>query len=112
MTIGPAPIRQIDSRSGRLGNAAHLLDPAVEDRPGIVRARAGLGMELDGAGAQLREVEPLDRPVVERDVGRLAALTGRDGEAVVLAGDEHAAAGALEHRVVGAAMAELELEGL
>src|SRR6187401_642058 len=76
MTIGPAPIRQMDWRSGRLGKAAHLLHPTLEDRPGIVRSRAGLGMELDRMRAQTGKVEPFDRSVVERDVRGLTILAG------------------------------------
>src|SRR4051794_15535544 len=112
MTIGPAPIRQIESRSGRLGKAAHLLDPARENRPGVVRSGTGLGMELDGSGAQLGELEALDRAVVERHVRRLAILARGDGETVVLARHEHASAGPLDDRVISAAVSELELERL
>src|SRR5688500_252818 len=63
-------------------------------------------MELHGARAQLGEVEPLDGAVVERDIRRLGALRGLDRGAVVLARDEDACRGALEHRVVRASMAE------
>jgi hypothetical protein len=102
----------MDSMSGRLGNACgHLLDPAIDDPPGVVRPGAGFGVELDGSGAPLGEVEALDRPVVERDVRRLTRLAGSDGEAVVLARDEDAARGALDDRVIRAAVAERELVG-
>ena len=47
--------------------------PALEDRPGVVRARPGLRVELDRARLQLGEVEALDGAVVERDVRRLGA---------------------------------------
>src|SRR5687768_6783307 len=90
----------------------HLLDPVLEDRPRVVRPRARLGVELNRARAQIREVEALDGAVVERDVRRLGLVGGRDREAVVLARDEHAPAPALEHGMVGAAMAEGELVGL
>src|ERR671922_2848067 len=104
MTIGPEPIRQIDSRSGRLGKTVSFYE-FVDQVPGVVRARAGLGVELHRARAQLWEVEPLDGAVVERDVRRLARLARLDGEPVVLARDEDALAAPLEHRVVGAAVA-------
>src|SRR6185312_6933619 len=110
MTIGPAPIKQMDSRSGRLGKAAHRLHPLLEDRPGVVRPRAGLGMELHGSGAQLGKVHALDGAVIERNVGRLTVLAWGNGEAVVLARDEHTACGPLQDGVIGAAVAELELE--
>src|SRR6266508_1287278 len=78
MTIGPDPIRQIDSRSRRLGKCAHLLDPTVDQAPGVVRPGPCFRVELDGAGAQLGILETLDRLVIEGDVGRLARLAGRD----------------------------------
>src|SRR6266545_1670883 len=110
ITIGPEPIRQIESRSGRLGNR-DLLDPTGQERPGIVGAWARLGMELEGARAKLRQVEPLDGAVVERDVRRFPRVARSDGEPVILAGDEHASAAAIEHGVVYSPVPELELEG-
>src|SRR5262245_52077781 len=95
--------------SSRRGSA-HLLDPAVDQRPRVVGARAGLRVELHRARTQLRIGEPLDGAVVERLVRRGAVLGRRDREAVVLARDEDAAARALEDRVVRAAVAERELE--
>ena len=69
-------------------------------------------MELDRARVLEWKVETFDRPVVERDVCCLARLRRGDGEAVVLARDEHATRAALEHRMVRTAMAERELERL
>ena len=89
--------------------ATKLLDEALENRPRVVRAWPGLGVELHGARAQLGEVEALDGAVVQRDVRRLRALGRLDREAVVLARDEHAARLALEHRMVRAAVAERQL---
>src|SRR5207247_10054855 len=80
--------------------------------PGVVRARSRLGMELHRARIELGEVEPLDGAVVERDVRRLLSRRRRDREAVVLAGDEDPVRTLVEHRVVRAAVAEAELEGL
>src|SRR5689334_4542899 len=110
MTIGPEPIRQIDSRSGRLGIAgSHLLDPRLDDAPGVVRPGAGLRVELDGLGALAAQLQALDGPVVEGDVRLVAGLRWRHGEAVVLRGDDDAVRGALEHRVVRAAVSEGQL---
>src|SRR5262249_36228548 len=67
ITIGPEPIRQIDSMSRRLGKAAPLLDPRFEDPPGVVRPGPGLGMELHRARPLAAQLEPLDSAVVERD---------------------------------------------
>src|SRR5438093_10120420 len=66
-------------------------------------------MELHGARAQIGEVEPLDRAVVEGDVRRLGGVARPHRKAVVLARDEHATGGPLEHGVVRAAMAERKL---
>src|SRR5688572_10584999 len=110
MTIGPAPITQMDSRSGRLG-IPDLLDPFGDLRPGVVRARAGFRMELERARMLLRQGQALDGAVVERNVRDLGAVPAYR-EAVVLARDEDAARRELEHRMVGAAVAERELEGL
>src|SRR4051795_13766744 len=95
----------MSSRRGK----ANLLDPLTEDRPGVVRARPGLGMELHRSRPQLRVVDALHRAVVERLV-RDVAIGGRlDGEPVVLARDEHPAGGALDDGVVCATVAEREL---
>src|SRR5215211_3507348 len=103
MTIGPEPTTQIERRSLRRGTKP-LHEPG-EDRPRVVRPGPGLRVELDGAGALGREVESFHRAVVKRHVGRLAGLGRLDGEAMVLARDEHAAAGAVEHGMIRAAMA-------
>src|SRR4051794_28559703 len=102
-------MRQIEWRSGRLGKPIH---PRVDQRPRVVRPRARLRVELRRAGAELGEVERLDSAVVEGDRRGLAPLARRDGEAVVLAGDEHPAALAVQDRVVRAAVAEGQLERL
>src|SRR3990172_1134284 len=99
---------QIVSRSGRLGNAPPLFDPRLDDRPGVVRPGAGLGMELNGAGALPGQRDPLDGAVVERDVGDLGPCA-LDREAVVLARDENAARRPVEDGVVRAAVAERQL---
>src|SRR3954451_7070545 len=96
----------MSSRRGK----PHLLDPATEDRPRVVRARARLGMELHRARPQLRIRKPFHGAVVQRLVSRAAVVTRRDREAVVLARHEHAAGLAGEDRMVAAAMPERELE--
>src|SRR6476619_1475606 len=98
---------QIVSMSVRLGNVVY---PLLEQRPRVVRPRSRLRVELERLRAQLRELEALDRLVVERVVACVALVFRAHGEAVVLARDEHAARLALEHRMVRAAVAERELE--
>src|SRR5436305_85890 len=106
MTIGPEPRMQIDSMSVLRGNVVH---PPLDERPRVVRAGAGFGVELERASTQLGEVEAFDRAVVKGDVRRLGGFTRAHREAVVLARDEHAPTLPLEHGVVRAAMAEREL---
>ena len=75
MIVGEGPGRVEDDYGGPLiGPSGQLLDKALEDRPGVVRARPGLGVELDRPGVEVGEVEPLDGAVVERHVRRLGAL--------------------------------------
>src|SRR5436189_4152119 len=83
--------------------------PVLDQRPGVVRTGPGFGMELQRARAKLGEREPLDGSVVERDVRDRGRLARVDAEAVVLCSHEHAAARALEHGMVRAAMAERQL---
>src|SRR5438132_964465 len=104
-------MRQTEWRSERLGSGTHLLHPRGEQRPAVVGARARLGVELRRAGPMPGQVERLDGAVVERDGSDLAALARLDGEAVVLARDQHPPAGSVEDRVVRAAVPERELEG-
>src|SRR6516162_7518627 len=99
-----------DWRSSRRGT--EILHPALEERPGIMRPRPGLRVELHRACAELRVVEPFDRAVVEGDVCCLAALARPDGEAVVLARHKDAAGAPVYDGMVGAAVAERKLEGL
>src|ERR1044072_7605333 len=105
-------------------------EEGVEEVAGVVGARACLRVVLDGRGADVAQDQALDRAVVEVEMGELggaevglpanrlggpdARLAARplDGEAVVLRGDLDAAAGQLLDRMVGAAVAEGQLEGL
>src|SRR5262245_46163117 len=112
MTIGPEPIRQTDSMSGRLGNGSQLLDPLGDDRCTVMRPRARFGVELRRARAQLRVVEALDGAVVQRGVGNALAVPRGDREAMVLRRDQNAASRVVDDRVVCAAMSERKLEGL
>ena len=64
-------MRQIVSRSDRRGNVIHLLDPLVDDRPGIVRAGTCFRVELDGARALAAKLEAFDGAVVQ---GRMCDL--------------------------------------
>src|SRR4051812_41887095 len=129
MTIGPLPRMRIFSRSSLRGTG-DLLQEAVEEVQEVVRPGAGLGVVLHGAAGDVEQREALDRAVVEVDVAQLGGpevglpahrLVGGDGllpsgaedrEAVVLRGDLDAAGLEVLDRVVRAAMAERELEGL
>src|SRR5688572_9613120 len=88
-------------------------EEGVEDRRRIMRAGARLGMELHRAHVERLVPEALERAVEEAPVRDLD-LAGRGAggghrEAVVLARDEHPSGGDVEHRVVRAPMAEMEL---
>src|SRR6185312_5031371 len=97
-------------------------DEARQRRPGVVRARARLGVVLHRGDWHPGQLDALDRAVVERYVRNPPAAEARievatlarraDGEAVVLGRHEHPAGVELEHRMVRAAVAEAELERL
>src|SRR3954451_2795376 len=109
MTIGPEPTMQMVSMSVLFGNFSN---PGVDEGVRVVRSRPRFRMELDRACARLGEAQTFHRLVVERDVRRVALVLRAYGEAVVLARHEHAAARALEHRMVDPAVTERELERL
>src|SRR5258707_3418826 len=98
-----------------LGSAAGHVDEvreSLEQVERVVRARCGLGVVLNGERLELGNGEAFARLVVEVHVRGLRAPLERseiDGEAVVLRGDLDLAGGLVEHRLVDAAMAELEL---
>src|SRR5688572_10573429 len=126
MTIGPEPTSRIFSMSLRRGKVYE----AVEEVAGVVRARAGLRVVLDGAAGHVAEHQALDGPVVEVEVGELGgaevglpahrlvtldpalAPRPRDRETVVLRGDVDAAGREVLDGVVGATVAERQLEGV
>src|SRR5471030_2432796 len=89
-----------------------LIDPAGDDRGCVVRSGCGLRMELRGARTQLGVVEAFDGSVVQRRMRDGLVVGRRDGEAVVLRGDEDAARTVIEHGMVGSAVAERQLERL
>ena len=110
--------------------AAMRCQEAVEQVQAVVRARAGLGVVLDRPARHVEQLQSLDRAVVQvhvRELGlaevglpahrlvgvdRARAAGAERGEAVVLGGDLDAARLQVLDRVVGAAVAERELEGL
>src|SRR5687768_5423633 len=98
----------------RLGIAHHLRE-SIEQIAYVVRPRAGLGMSLEAKRRSVRTGETLEGTVEERDVGGLQVGPdggGIDGKPVVLAGDDDLAGFQVLHRVVGAVVAELHLQGL
>src|SRR3954452_20859297 len=121
MTIGPEPRTRILWRSSLRGMGREQVDELVEEAEGVVGAGARLGVVLDAAGGDVEQADSLDRVVVEVHVGELRGaelglddLPRRSGdrEAVVLAGDRDPAGPEVLDRVVGAAVAERQLEGL
>src|SRR2546423_1013717 len=91
---------QTDSMSLRRG-IGHLLDPGLEQRPGVMWTRPRLGMELERPCAQPRQVEPLDGTVIERDVRDRRRLARAHSEAVVLTRDKDPARLCVDVRLVG-----------
>ena len=80
-----------------------------------MRAGGGLGVILNAEDRQALVPQALEGLIVEVDVARLDVGGQRrrvDGEAVVLGGDLDLAGRLVADRVIGAAVAELELEGL
>ena len=93
----------------------HLVEELPEQVVRVVRARRRLGVILHAEHRLGLVAQPLDGAVVEVDVGDLHVRRQRrriDGEAVVLRGDLDLAGLELLDRVVGAAVAELQLVGL
>src|SRR5262245_28352486 len=103
--------------SVRLGMLAllHHLREAIEEIPDVVRPRARLRVALEAERGAVGAPEALQAPVEQRYVRGLEVRRQRrrvDREAVILAGDDDAAALQVLHRVVGAVMAEFHLQRL
>ena len=93
----------------------HERSELIEEIVAIVRAGGGFGVVLDAENRKPLVPHALESLVIEIDVAELdvAGKRGRiDREAVVLGGDLDPAGSLVTHRVIGASMAELELEGL
>ena len=87
----------------------------VEEVQAVVRTGRGLGVILDAEDRQPLVPQPFEGLVVQVDVAGLdvgGQRGGVDGEAVVLRRDLDLAGPLVADRVIGAAVAELELEGL
>src|SRR5947208_9328530 len=95
--------------SGRFGKP-QLLDPGLEQRPGVVGARTGLGMKLQRPRPLAANAEPFDRSVVQGDVRDLGGIAF-DRETMVLACDQHPVGRDLEDWMIGSSVSEGELEG-
>ena len=118
MTIGPRAEHEdlVEVVSTRHTKRSEEL---VEEAERVVRPRAGLRVVLHAAGRHVERADALDRAVVEVDVRQLdradlrldpLARLPRHREAVVLRGDGDPAGAQVLDRVVGAAVAERELE--
>src|SRR5215211_234080 len=128
MTIGPEPMTRILRRSSLRGNQS--LHEPIEEVQSVMRPRAGLRVVLHGRARHVAQDQALDRAVVQvqllelRDaevrlpahglVGgdRSLAVRAEHREAVVLRGDLDSTRLQVLHRVVRAAMAERQLEGV
>src|SRR5258706_36212 len=117
MTIGPAPMMSTLLMSVRLGTLAlvHQLCEAIEEITDVVRPGTRLRMPLETERRPVGAREPLQAAVEQRHVRRFQIRRKRvrvDGEAVVLAGDDHRSALQILHWVVGAVMPEFHFHGL
>src|SRR5690606_25098879 len=102
--------------SGTLATPYHVSDHAVEEIPRIVRSRRSLRVVLNREDRLRTVLQPLDRAIVEVDVGRPQVgsaadllLVSLDGETVILRGDLHHTVVEAPNRVVPAAVAVEEL---
>src|SRR6266498_609025 len=116
--MGPLPMIRMLARSSRRGmrvlsRSGHELCELVEEIRGVVWAGPGLGVVLDAERGRVEHAETLDNAVVEVDVreGCAAERVEVDGVVVVLARDLDLAGGLVAHGMVGAVVAEAELEG-
>src|SRR5256885_4681311 len=117
MTMGPAPMMSTLLTSVRLGTRSllHQLCEAIEEVPDVVRPGARFGMPLEAERRPIGARETLQAAVEERNVGGLEVRRERvrvDREPVVLAGNDDRSALQIFHRVVGAVVPELHLQGL
>src|SRR4029079_5533472 len=86
---------------------------AVEKESEIVRTGASFRMALEPERGLVGKLDSLKAGIEQRHGGEAprAGRGGRvDGEAVILAGDQHLSGVLVEHRMVGAMMAELHLD--
>src|SRR5208283_3247797 len=87
----------------------------VEEVLAVVRAGGGLGVVLHAEDRQALVPQALEGLIVEVDMAQLDVgweSGGVDREAMILGGDLDLAGRYVPDRMVGAAVAELELEGL
>src|SRR5947208_1523424 len=123
--MGPEPITIAVLTSWRLGTAPppcrglrplELRHEILENVLVVPRPRVGLGVVLDGEDRHLPMGHPFHGAVVQVHVGDLEfrLRQGRriDGKAVVLRGDVDPAGAEVLHRLIPAAVPELQLERL
>ncbi len=95
---------------------AHQLHEIVEQVVRIVRAGRGFGVVLHAEDRVVAVAETFQRLVVQVDVGDLDLVEVEririHREAVIVGGDLHLLGDLVAHRMVGAAVAELQLVGL
>src|SRR5262245_42601863 len=112
MTIGPDPMRRIDSRSSLRGMPVHQVVELVEEVASVVGPGSGLGVVLDAERRRVQHAQALADTVVEVDVRHLRDLRkriSRDREVVVLARDLDLVRREAAYRMVAAVMAERQL---
>src|SRR6185295_906621 len=122
MTIGPAPMMSTPFMSVRFGMCLygsamrlvlfHQANKTIEQVTNVVGAGAGFWMPLKTERRSVSAAETLQAAVEQRDMGNFHIVRQGcriDGESVILAGNHHAAAFNILHRMISAMMAELHL---
>src|SRR5258706_8967710 len=118
MMIGPEPTIRMRCRSlrrGMSGSALHELYEIVKQIVRIVRSGCGLGMILHAKYRMSAMAKTFQSIVVQIGVRDLDLVQvqrfGIDGEAVIVRCNLDATADLVEHRMIGAAVSEFQLEG-
>ena len=92
----------------------HHGDEFIEQIISFMRTRAGFRMALKTKSRFIGQFESLQTAIKKRHMGN-ADISGQgariDGEAVILASDDHFSGGDILNRMIGAVMAEFHFDG-
>src|SRR5438477_8207119 len=103
MTIGPAPMMRMLSRSVLFGTVFHHLGEAIEQISNVMRTRTRFGVTLKTKRWSVGAGKTLEGTVEERNVRRPQGRRNRGrvyGKTVILAGDDDLPGIEVLHRMV------------